>query len=100
MVQGGHMRRFALVLVGVVVCSGCFRSTTVITVKQDGSGVIDQDLGASPQAMALLRSFDTSGGDRKPSAGAQMFGPEQAQAMATAMGVRFVSGEPVKTDQV
>ena len=26
-----------------------------------------------------------------------MFGPEQAQSMAASMGVRFVSGEPVKT---
>jgi hypothetical protein len=93
------MRRLTLMLLGVVLCSGCFRSATVITVKQDGSGVIDQDLGASPQAMALIRSLDSSG-DRKSSAGAQMFGPEQAQSVAAAMGVRFVSGEPLKTDQV
>jgi len=93
------MRRLTLVLVGVVLCSGCFRSTTTITVRQDGSGVIDQDLGASPQAMALLRSLDSSGSDQKRTT-SQMFGAEQAQSVATAMGVRFVSGEPLKTDQV
>jgi hypothetical protein len=94
------MRRLGLTLLAVVVCSACFRSTTTITVKQDGSGVIDQEIGASAQAMAMLRNFSASGGDKKPAADMQMFGPEQAQAAAAAMGVRFVSGEPVKTAEV
>ena len=38
--------------------------------------------------------------DKKTSADVQLFGPEQAQAAAAAMGVRFVSGEPVKTAEV
>ena len=92
------MRRLGLILLAVVVTSGCFRSTTTITVKQDGSGVIDQESGASAGAMALLRNF-TAGdqADKKPAPDAQLFGPEQAQAAAAAMGVRFVSGEPFKT---
>ncbi len=90
------MRRLCVTLLAVVVCSACFRSTTTITVKQDGSGVIDHEAGASPQALALLRNFSSGGGDQKP-ADVQMFGPEQARAAAAAMGVRFVSGEPVKT---
>jgi hypothetical protein len=88
------MRRLCLTLLAVAVCSGCFRATTTITVKQDGSGTLDQEIGATAQAMAMLRNF--SGGDQK-SADVQMFGPEQAQALAASMGVRFVSGEPVKT---
>jgi hypothetical protein len=72
--------------------------TTKITVRQDGSGVIDQDVGASAQALALLRNFGGGRGDTK--ADVQMFGPEQAQAAAAAMGVRFVSGEPVKTAEM
>jgi hypothetical protein len=92
------MRRVGLALLAVVITSGCIRSTTTITVKHDGSGVIDQEIGASAGAMAMLRNF-TAGdqADKKASAEMQLFGPEQAQAAAAAMGVRFVSGEPVKT---
>ena len=90
-----------LTLLAVVVTSACFRSTTTITVKQDGSGTIDQEIGASAGAMALLRNFSSGDqADKKPSADVQLFGPEQAQAAAAAMGVRFVSGEPVKTAEV
>jgi hypothetical protein len=95
------MRRLGLTLLAVVVTSACFRSTTTITVKQDGSGVIDQEIGASAGAMALLRNFSSGDqADKKTSADVQLFGPEQAQAAAAAMGVRFVSGEPVKTAEV
>ena len=90
------MRRLCLTLLAVAVCSGCFRATTVITVKQDGSGTLDQELGFTAQAMAMLRNFGSSPGSQK-SGDVQMFGPEQAQTMAESMGVRFVSGEPVKT---
>jgi hypothetical protein len=93
------MRRLCLTLLAVVACSACFRSTTTITVKQDGSGVIDHEVGASPQALALLRNF-SAGGTAQKSADVQMFGPEQARAAAAAMGVRFVSGEPVRTAEV
>jgi hypothetical protein len=72
-----------------------------MTVRQDGSGLIDHEVGASPQAMALLRNFSSSAGaDAKPGGDVQMFGPEQAKAVAAAMGVRFVSGEAVKTAEV
>jgi hypothetical protein len=87
-----------MAVLAIVVSSGCFRVTTKITVRQDGSGVIDQDVGASAQALALLRNFGGGRGDTK--ADVQLFGPEQAQAAAAAMGVRFVSGEPVKTPEM
>ena len=57
------MRRLGLTLLAVVVTSGCFRSTTTITVKQDGSGVIDQEIGASAQAP--WRCCATSSGVRR-----------------------------------
>jgi hypothetical protein len=87
-----------MAVLAIVVSSGCFRVTTKITVRQDGSGVIDQDVGASAPALALLRNFGGGRGDTK--ADVQLFGPEQAQAAAAAMGVRFVSGEPVKTPEM
>jgi hypothetical protein len=75
---------------------------TTITVKQNGSGTMDQEIGASPQAMALLRNFTSSGDsqDKKTSAEMHLFGPEEAKTAAAAMGVQFVSGEPVKTAEV
>jgi hypothetical protein len=91
------MRRLGVTLLAVIVTSGCLRSTTTITVKQDGSGTIDQEIGASTGAMAMLRNFAGGQTDNKASADMQLFGPEQAQATAAAMGVRFVSGEPIKT---
>jgi len=90
------MRRLGLVLLVAAFASGCLRSTTTISVKQDGSGTMDQEIGATPQALALLRSFGSGGAGDKP-ANVQMFGPEQAAAAAASMGVRFVSGEPIKT---
>ena len=90
------MRRLGLVLLVAALASGCLRSTTTITVKQDGSGTMDQEIGATPQALALLRSFGSGGAGDKPG-NVQMFGPEQAAAAAASMGVRFVSGEPIKT---
>jgi hypothetical protein len=89
------MRRLGLVLLAVALTSGCLRSTTTITVKRDGTGTMDQEIGATPQALAMLRSFNPGGTD-KP-ADLQMFGREQAEAAAKSMGVRFVSGEPIKT---
>ena len=90
------MRRLGLVLLVAALAAGCLRSTTTITVKRDGSGTMDQEIGATPQALALLRSFGSGNGGDKPG-NVQMFGPEQAAAAAASMGVRFVSGEPIKT---
>jgi hypothetical protein len=90
------MRRVGLILLVAALASGCLRSTTTITVKQDGSGTVDQEIGATPQALAMLRSFDSAGGGDKR-ANLDMFGPEQAEAAAKSMGVRFISGEPIKT---
>ena len=74
------MRRLGLVLLVAAMASGCLRSTTSITVKQDGSGTMDQEIGATPQALALLRSFGSAGAGDKP-ANVQMFGPEQGLAV-------------------
>src|SRR6476620_5981850 len=49
-------RQFALVCLALL-CSACLRATTTITVRQDGSGIIDQEVGANPQAMAMLKGF-------------------------------------------
>jgi hypothetical protein len=93
------MTRHLALLVIAVACSGCFRSTTMITVRADGSGVIDQEMGANPQAAAMLKGFSgsASGQQAGESGPTEFFGREQAEKLGAQMGVRFVSGEPVKT---
>jgi hypothetical protein len=101
------MRRLLIALLALVSCSACLRATTTITVRQDGSGTIDQEIGMSPQARAMLGSMGAAaqggsaqGGAMPGGAPPQIFGEAQAQRMASAMSVRFVSGEPIKTAEL
>ena len=87
--------RKTLLLLAAVICSGCLRSTTLITVKPDGSGTILQETGLSQQALAMIKSMAAAGGDAKMPA--DVFGESQAKQAADMMGVTFVSGEPIKT---
>ena len=88
------MRRL-FVLSIALACSACLRSTTVISVKADGSGTVLQETGMSPQALAMLKGF--AGSEGKAEVPAEIFGEAQARKAAGVMGVRFVSGEPIKT---
>ena len=93
------MQRMTGVLVVALLASGCLRSTTVISLKPDGSGTVVQETGVSPQALAMLQGFAGAQTEGK-SAPPQLFGEEQAKKAAETMGVQFVSGEPFKTAQV
>lgn len=90
------MMRIAVVLFVAATCSACLRSTTVISVKPDGSGTIVQETGVSPQMLAMLEGMAGGKSGRTPTA-KDMFGEEQAKQAAAAMGVEFLSGEPIKT---
>jgi hypothetical protein len=87
-----------VVLVFAAVCSSCLRSTTVISVKADGSGTVVQETGLSPQALAMVKTMAGSGTDAKMPA--DLFGEDQAKQAADLMGVTFVSGEPIKTAEL
>jgi hypothetical protein len=92
-------RQLALVCLALL-CSACLRATTTITVRQDGSGLIDQEIGANPQAMEMLKGFAGASADQKSGtapAPQSLFGEAEAKKMADQMGVKFVSGEPIKT---
>jgi len=91
------MSRIFAVLLLAAVSTGCLRSTTVVTLRPDGSGTIVQETGVSPQAMAMLKGMAQSGSGEPPTG---LFDEAQAQKMADSMGVRFLSGEPVKTAQL
>jgi len=95
------MGRLLAVLCVALSCSACLRATTVITVRPDGSGLIDQELGMNPQALAMLKGF--AGTANEPKGGAnlsEIFGPEQAKKMGDEIGARYVSGEPIKTAEL
>lgn len=95
------MKRLATVLFVLVTCSACLRSTTLITVRADGSGTVLQETGMSPQAFAMLQSMAASAQkDQSGAASPSIFGEEQARKAASEMGVRFVSGEPIKTAEM
>jgi hypothetical protein len=49
--------RCALLLAAAAMCGGCFQFTTVLTLKADGTGTIQQRLLFSQAAIAQLRQF-------------------------------------------
>jgi hypothetical protein len=91
------MRRYSIVLLLALVSTGCFRSSTTITLRPDGSGTVVQETGMTAQALAMVKSVG-AGQDAK-GLGAELFGEEQAKKTAATMGVTFVSGEPFKTGE-
>ena len=91
------MRRYSIVLLLALVSTGCFRSTTAITLRPDGSGTVVQETGMTAQALAMLKNM--GGGQNIKDPTADMFGEEQAKKTAATMGVTFVSGEPFKTGE-
>lgn len=79
------------------MCSGCFQLTSVLAVKADGSGTIEQRLLFTSAALAQIRGLAAlSGGN------SQSFDPvseQQARAAAAALGpgVVYVSSMPINT---
>jgi hypothetical protein len=90
--------RLALVLAGAIMCGACFQFSTVLTLKADGSGTIDQRLLFTQSAVAQLRQLAALGG------GGQDFDPlseKQAREAATTMGrgVTYVSSTAIDTSE-
>lgn len=95
------MLRTAFVLLLALSSTACLRSTTVLSLKADGSGTILQETGMSPAAMGMLKSFAANaGGGAVQGPPPELFGEEQARKTAEAMGATFVSGEPIKSAEM
>ena len=89
-----RLARLTLLLTGALLCGGCFQFSTVLTVRGDGSGTIDQHLLFAPSAIAQLGQLSALAG------GGQGFDPlseRQAREAATTMGtgVTYVSSTPI-----
>jgi hypothetical protein len=90
--------RCVLVLAGSLMCGACFQFSTVLTLKADGSGTIDQRLLFTQAAVAQLRQLAALGG------GGQDFDPlseKQAREAATTLGrgVTYVSSTVINTSE-
>jgi hypothetical protein len=90
--------RLGVVLAAAVLCSGCFQFSTVLTLKADGSGTIDQRLLFTQAAVAQLRQLAALGG------GGQPFDPvseQQARDAAPTIGagVTYVSSTAINSSE-
>lgn len=88
--------RASLVVLAALACSGCFQLATVIRVKGDGSGTIEQRLVFTRDAIAQLQQLAIVGGkegfdphsEEEARADAERFGP----------GVTLLSTEPISDE--
>jgi hypothetical protein len=89
--------RRALVALAALPLAGCFEASTVLRLKADGSGTIEQRLLLTDAATDQLRAFAILGGGN--AAGADPTSEAQARSLADSLGpgVTYVSSTPVKT---
>jgi hypothetical protein len=105
------MRRLviALVAVAAALCSACFQSDTVIRVKADGTGTIEQTNVANKQMLGMAagmakQAVESSGSDASRAPDLDNIGDlfDEAkireQASNFGLGVRFVSSTPITQD--
>jgi hypothetical protein len=88
--------RVLLLLAVAVTTSACFQFSSLLVVKPDGSGTIEQRMLFTQAALAQLRQLAALGG------GAQDFDPfseQQARDAAAALGpgVTYISSTPIDT---
>jgi hypothetical protein len=87
--------RFGLAAIVILPLAGCFQSSTLIRVKADGSGTIEQRLVLTEQALDQLRAFTILGGGNADSADPTSEAQARELAAAIGPGVAYVSSMPV-----
>ncbi len=95
--------RTAAVLVLVAPLAGCLTSATLLTVRPDGSGTIEQTTTMAPETVAQVSQLSSGlaglRGEAAAGQPAELFSENDARAAAGALGegVTFVSSEKIKT---
>lgn len=92
------MRRYLLALLLLTPLAGCFETDTLVRVRADGSGTIEQTLRMSTEALAQMRAFaEDMGGEEE----FELMDVEKLRAQATDFGegVRFVTAEPLADEE-
>lgn len=99
-----RVSRFARIAFCVLVTaavSGCLQSSTVIKMKPDGSGTIEQTTTMNAEAVAQFSSLAAMGNDKdkKGNPVDELFSEKDARAAAAKMGqgVTFVSSQKIDT---
>lgn len=97
-----RVTRVALAAIAAAAVSGCIQSSTVIKMKPDGSGNIEQTITMSAEAIAQLSALSamSEDKDKKPKGSFDdLFSDKDARAAAAKMGqgVTFVSSEKIDT---
>lgn len=82
-----------------LLATGCLQSSTLVNLRADGSGTIEQTTIMSAAALAELKQFAGAFGGTA-AGGVDPFSEEQARAAAARLGegVAFVSSEPLRSD--
>lgn len=90
--------RAAVVLAAALLSGGCFQLSTVLTVRGDGSGTIQQRLVFSQTALSQLRQLAAFAGNAQ---GADPISEDAARAGADLLGqgVTYVSSTPITTPE-
>jgi hypothetical protein len=84
----------AVIALAAVIASGCIRSQTLVKVKPDGSGTVEQTLLVN---LALMKGmFNGLGGPTGPAPGELSEADMKRAATRMGEGVTFVSNTPVK----
>ena len=89
--------RRALAIVAVLPLVGCFEASTVVRVKADGSGIIEQRILLTDAAMDQLRAFAILGGNSASTIDPTSEAQARSLAASIGPGVTYVSSMPVKT---
>jgi hypothetical protein len=98
-----RVSRVALAAIAAAALSGCIQSTTLIKMKPDGSGTIEQTMTMSAEAVAQVSALAAMGDDKDKKAGKggpdDLFSEKEARDAAAKMGqgVTFVSSQKIDT---
>jgi hypothetical protein len=89
------MLRLGLAALVILPLAGCFQASTVIRVKADGSGTIEQRLLVTEQALDQLRAFAILGGGNAGNSDPTSEAQARALAATIGPGVVYVSSTPI-----
>jgi hypothetical protein len=92
----GSLLRFIFLLACALTTGGCFQFASVLTVKGDGSGTIQQRVLFTSAALAQMKGLALLG-RRNPGDSAEPVSEQQARAAAATLGtgVTYVSSAPI-----
>jgi hypothetical protein len=98
-----RVARVALAAIAAAAVSGCIQSSTLIKMKPDGSGTIEQTMTMSAEALAQITALSAMSGDKDKKAEKggpeDLFSDKDARDAAAKMGkgVTFVSSQKIDT---